>query len=391
MAFAVASLRPYQPANLRLLHAGAFLSLFCVGLYITSFGPAMPFLARDLGVSLGTTGLLLTLLFAGSIAASGAVAARLHIVDARLLGLAGLALVVAGLAALAVAPGWELTLAGGLVLGAGDGLVVASTHSIMATTSEDPPRAITRLNLFFALGAVLGPLWAGTVLELSGGRGVVFGGIAVVPAVAAAIMLVSPGASPAAADTPAAAARLPITLTAWIMAAVLFLYVGAEIGLGSWVSSYSREAAGAGVMAGAVVTSGYWGALALGRLLTGALLSRGHDAGLVLLAAVAGAGLASLVLALSGGELAVAAAAAFATGLCFGPVWPMAMGIGSAGGRSSAPAALVTVGNAGGVLFPWLQGLTLASAGPDEGIAMTAALCAAMLLLAGLALTRRRH
>lgn len=384
------ALRASRSSDIRLLHAGAFLSLFCVGLYITSFGPAMPFLAGDIGVSPGTAGLLLTLLFAGSIAASGAVAVRLHSIGARLLGLTGLALVIAGLAALAAAPGWETALPGGFVLGTGDGLIVASSHSIMATTSQDPPRAINRLNIFFALGAVLGPLWAGGALELLGERAVVFGGIALVPVVAAAIMLISPCASPPAVDSPVLA-RSPLTLTAWIMATVLFLYVGAEVGLGSWISSYSREAAGAGVMTGAVVASGYWGAIALGRLLTGALLSRGHDAGVVLLAAVAGAGLASLALALSGGELAIAAAAASATGLCFGPVWPMAMGIGSAGGQSSAPAALVTAGNAGGVLFPWLQGMTLSSAGPDEGIAMTAALCAAMLALAGLALARARR
>jgi FHS family L-fucose permease-like MFS transporter len=149
-----------------------------------------------------------------------------------------------------------------------------------------------------------------------------------------------------------------------LMAAVLFLYVGAEIGLGSWVSSYAREAADAGIMAAALMTSGYWAALLLGRLVTGRLLAGGHDAAAVLWIAIAGAGLASVVLALFGGTLAIGAAAAFATGLFFGPIWPVAMGIGSRLSPGTAPAALVTIGNSGGIVFPWLQGLVLASAGP---------------------------
>jgi fucose permease len=172
------------------------------------------------------------------------------------------------------------------------------------------------------------------------------------------------------------------------MGLVLFLYVGAEIGLGSWVSSYAREAAGAGIMAAALMTSGYWAALLLGRLVTARMLADGRAAEGVLIAGIVGAGLSSVVLALFGGTLAVGAAAAFATGLFFGPIWPVAMGIGSQRFPGTAPAAMVTIGNAGGIVFPWLQGLVLASAGPGEGIAVTAALCAAMLGFARLSLVR---
>jgi hypothetical protein len=51
---------------------------------------------------------------------------------------------------------------------------------------------------------------------------------------------------------------------------------------------------------------------------------------------------------------------------------------------------MVTIGNAGGLLFPWLQGVVLSSAGPGEGIAVTGALCAAMLVLARFSAVRDR-
>lgn len=49
---------------------------------------------------------------------------------------------------------------------------------------------------------------------------------------------------------------------------------------------------------------------------------------------------------------------------------------------------MVTVGNAGGILFPWLQGKVLVAAGPGRGIALTALLC--VLMLAVVAAYRQR-
>ncbi len=365
----------------RRLHAAAFLSLFCVGLYGTSFGPALPFLADNMGMSLGAAGLLLTALFAGSITASGAVFFRLHRINNRTLDAAGLAMAAAGLVLLGLAGHWSVGLVAAALLGAGGGLVIAAVHGIMATTSDDAPRAMNRLNLFFAVGAIAGPLWSGALLDATGEAAWVYAGVGALAAAATAFALSVP--RPPSSGTRADGAGATIIHTELLlMAAVLFLYVGAEIGLGSWVSSYAREAADAGIMAAALMTSGYWAALLLGRLVTGRLLADGHEAAAVLWIAIAGAGLASVVLALFGGTLAIGAAAAFATGLFFGPIWPVAMGLGSRRSPGTAPAALVTIGNSGGIVFPWLQGVVLASAGPGEGIAVTAALCAAMLALA---------
>ncbi len=175
--------------------------------------------------------------------------------------------------------------------------------------------------------------------------------------------------------------RLPGNPTAWIMGGVLFLYVGAEFGLGSWVSSYTRETAHAGVFTGALLTAGYWGALALGRILSGVYFARGRDAALLLQAAAAGAGIAAIALALSSGVLAIAAISAFAAGLFMGPIWPATLAIAAKGAMADATAATVTMGNAGGLGIPWLQGKVLVGAGPAQGVAVTAALCGVMFAI----------
>ncbi len=364
------------PRDVARAQASAFLGLFCCGLWVTSFGPALPFIAAETGVGLGTAGFVLTAVAAGSISASAVVSLRLGHIDSRLLIALGLVVAAAGLAALSVAGSLALVLAAAVLLGTGDGLVVAATHSLVTIIADDVPAAINRLNVWFAIGAILGPLWAGAALEATHDTTLVYAGLAAVVLPAAAFCWRTPRAGGAGAE------HLVITWkrSVIVMSLVLFCYVGAEIGLGAWVSSYTERVAKAGIMAGALVTCGYWGALALGRLATGRLLQT-HDPARLLGLAIAGAGASGLVLTLFGDVLAVAFAAAFVTGLAFGPIWPLSIAIGAHEGTTSTTAAMVTVGNAGALVFPVIQGAVLASAGPREGVAVTPALCVAMLLL----------
>ncbi|MGZ6972123.1 MAG: MFS transporter, partial [Thermoanaerobaculia bacterium] len=281
--------------------ASAFLGLFCCGLWVTSFGPALPFIAAETGVGLGTAGFVLTAVAAGSISASAVVSLRLGHLDSRLLIALGLVVAAAGLAALSLAPTLALVLAAAVLVGTGDGLVVAATHSLVRITADDVPAAINRLNVWFAFGAILGPLWAGAALEATHDTTLVYAGLSAAVLLAAAFCWRTPRAGGAGAE------HLVITWkrSVVVMSLVLFCYVGAEIGLGAWVSSYTERVAKAGIMAGALVTCGYWGALALGRLATGRLLQT-HDPARLLGLAIAGAGASGLVLALFGDVLAIA-------------------------------------------------------------------------------------
>ena len=378
-------------ANYTRLHFAAFLSLFVIGTYAGAFGPALPFFAADLGVSLDTAGLLLTTLFLGSIASSAAIALVLHARDTRALTIAGMWAVIAGLVILALAPTWSIALAGGLLLGSGDGLMIAALHILMAATSRDVPSAINRLNLFFAIGAIAGPIWTGAILASTGERSLAYGGMAACAAFALAVLIWSPAPDATPETIVDEEFRLPGDATAWIMGAVLFLYVGAEFGLGSWLSSYTRETAHAGVFTSALIASGYWAALALGRVLSGLYFAGGRRASTLLLAAAAGGGVSALVLALSDGQVGLSALSVFGAGLCFGPLWPSTVAIASEGSMANATAATVTIGNAGGLAIPWLQGKVLVGAGPAQGVAVTAALCGLMFLItAGFRARRER-
>lgn len=375
--------RPHRAAHRRLtrLEVAACLTLAMIGVYSTSFGPAMQSIADDFGVSLDHAGLLLTLLFLGSIAASAAFAAWLHVFEPKRFAAAGGLLVAAGTAGIALAPSWAWMLPSVAVAGIGGGLMDAGAHTIVTRVSLDVTRGINRLNVCFAVGAVAGPLWAGSVLESDpGGRPIVYLGISALMLLAAGFTALSPVVEVHPEVSHGSSLRL--TRTALVMGLVLFLYVGAEFGLGSWVASYTDREFEAGVFAGGAITAGYWGALMVGRLISGWLFGRGVAAHRVLVGSIGCGLLTSAAIAAANQSFAVAVLAAFATGLAFGPIWPAAMAVAAGSRGTNVPAAMVTIGNSGGFVFPWLQGRVLVEAGATTGIAMTAALCAVMLLVA---------
>jgi len=365
------------------LEVAACLTLGMIGIYSTSFGPALGVLADDFDVSLDTAGFLLTLLFLGSILASGLVAVRLHRTDPRVFTTVGLCLVALGTAGIALAQSWEVALGGIAVAGFGGGLMDAGAHTIVARASKDVARGINRLNVCFAVGAVIGPLWAGAVLAIDeGARELVYLMIGALALATATVVVTSSALPPASESHPREANTSGMTAVAWLMGAVLFLYVGAEFGLGSWVATYAEQEFDAGIFLGAIISAGYWGALMIGRLISGSLFAHGVPARRVLLGSIAAGTVTSAAIALANDALVVAALAAFVTGLAFGPIWPSAMAIAAEGRSSNAPAALVTIGNSGGFIFPWLQGRILVSQGATTGIAVSAVLCAAMLAVA---------
>lgn len=388
--------RPHRPSNYGVITTGerararlelaACLGLFCTGVYSTAFGPALQVLADDFGVSLDRAGLLITVLFAGSITASGAVAWRFHRRDPRQVTTTGMVTVAIGAGGLGFADNWATALLAVAVTGIGDGLLVAGVHLVVARSSTNVARGINRLNLYFAFGAIAGPLWAGGVLELDPAtRNIVFGGIAVLVLVVAAVLAMTRAPVADAVRPPALAAGRGGGSLAWFMGAVLFLYVGAEFGLGSWVASYADQQFDAGTFTGGVVTAGYWGALMLGRVISGRLFAAGWRPHRVLVLSIACGLVSSACIAVANEVFLLAAAAAFATGLFFGPIWPAAVSIVSERSGGGAPAAMVTIGNAGGVFFPFAQGRLLVEAGATTGIAMTAVLCLVMLALAAAA------
>jgi FHS family Na+ dependent glucose MFS transporter 1 len=144
-----------------------------------------------------------------------------------------------------------------------------------------------------------------------------------------------------------------------------FLYTGAEIAFGGWIYSYAVALRlGSGAVA-AYLTSTFWGALTLGRLLAVPLAIRFSSRSL-LLADCLGC-LASLTILLLGPQsLAVTFVGTCGVGLSMASIFPAALSLAQGRMRITGRVTgwFFVGASAGGMALPWLIGQFFDAVGP---------------------------
>jgi FHS family L-fucose permease-like MFS transporter len=140
-------------------------------------------------------------------------------------------------------------------------------------------------------------------------------------------------------------------------ALAIFLYVGAEVTIGSLMINYlmSPHTLGLAAVTAGRMVSLYWGGAMVGRLVGSALLRR-VNASVLLSACAIGAALLATLSGLSSGV--VAAAAALSVGLCNSIMFPtiFSLSIEGLGERAPQGAALLCLAIVGGAVIPPLAG-----------------------------------
>jgi FHS family L-fucose permease-like MFS transporter len=140
-------------------------------------------------------------------------------------------------------------------------------------------------------------------------------------------------------------------------AACIFLYVGAEVAIGSLIVNYlmQSDVLGAGQRAAGQHLPLYWGGAMVGRFI-GAYLLRVFSPGKVL--AVAAAGVMSLLFISSHTTGVVAGWSLLAIGLCNSIMFPTVFSLASEGlgARSASASGIIAVAIVGGAVIPPLTG-----------------------------------
>lgn len=367
-----------------------YAALLTIGAYVGLFGPILPDLARRSGVGLGAAGAIFTALFAGGLLSTFVGGRALDRFGRRWPLVVGLA--INGLA-LVIIP-WSISLpmllAAGTLIGIGDGAVIVATHVVVAEAHRDrEAEALNTLNVFFGVGAVAGPA-LGALVRLGGGR--------------AALLLIAFGMAQWIYAAVIAVAELPLAVThksgnqeaeskhqaphrsplLWLLAGMLSIYVGIEVGLGGWAYTFARDAAGLGATPATVLASGFWCALTLGRLCSPYVLRRISPVALLVAAPMLSA-VAVLAMVLGGSVPVILVAGVLVAGFGFGPVWPVTFAIAQrafVGAAGNASGTLAMLSSFGGLALPWMQGRVLEGAGPRPGMAVTLAGCVAVSALA---------
>ena len=378
-------------------HPGRALAVLCAiffsaGFLMAAIGPVLPALSARTGASLSVMGRLMSAIFLGSLAAqvvSGWASDRF---GRRVVLAVGLLLLAVTGMAIAISTALPLTLTAGVVYGIGYGAFSLSGN--VMTSELVPARrasAVNLVNMFFGVGAVVGPLVVSVLLQRTGAALPALwmgGALLVAAAVAAATALPdrlpvfndggSVPAADGAAERPPSLVRDPMLLACGIF---LMLYVGSEMAAGAWTAVYLHQSAGMNEARSAAATSLFWAMLTMGRI--GAVLGGMRITAEHLLNAAVWITCAGAALLWAGHGSAAASVTAFAIlGFGYGPIYPTGVAVltsrfpQAAGTATSQMGVLAAIG---GALLPWIHGLVLAHRPTAESAVLTLAVAVAMI------------
>lgn len=375
----------------------ASLLFFGFGLVTAALGPALPELSVATGTTLGTLGILFTMIFLGALLTQTVSGPIMDRVGQRPVLLASVPLLVLGMGVVLLSRLFPLTVACALVAGLGYGGIDVGTNVLIAETyPRRSVSALNLLNLFFGIGAVVGPALAGLTLALWG---------TALPALWTAIAVLlglvpflwalpqrRAGAAVAGAQPHLETGRVYRVPALWLAGLLLFLYVGAEMGMGGWAAAFMNRSVALALDQAALVASGFWLMLTIGRILA-ALLGTRLSSTRVLASSLAGALLGSVLLLIGLGNAAASIAAILVLGLSCGPIFPTVLAVTAGrfhGASGKASSVVIAMGSTGGMIMPWLQGLAMESGGPRALAALVALGAAAMVALYGVTLLTSR-
>jgi len=282
-----------------------------MGMLDSVYGPLLAQFAHRFQISLPIAGEVLSAHFTGGlVGVVVSMRAMERVQNGRFVAVA-LGILAVGCALVALASAWLAVIVAVFVVGLGFGALAIGMNQIVAH-SFGPKRSVVlnAVNGTVGIGAVIGPA---LVALLGDGRYPwLYAGIAIV-----AIALIWQGLR-IPGRLPVALARTTPRPTGLVLLFVLafVLYVGAETGVGGWMTSH-LESTGLPFRSAAALTSGFWLAIALGRFLTVLLPDSVTEARLVLASAAIGAvALAAAVISRD------APIAYLLTGLAFAPIFP---------------------------------------------------------------------
>jgi fucose permease len=381
----------------------AFLIYLLFGMFTAGVGPVLGELSHQAATSLAAIGGVLTFLFFGSLLAQLAAGPLIDRLGQKPVLIVSLLMLGIGIVALMGAGSLAAMFAWALLTGVGQGGVDMGANLVVADAApRNSTSALNLLHFFFGMGAFIGPALIALTIGWSGSGLIVHRGVAgLFLILALALIAVLEGRARGQPDTkvvdaaPSKGSGVYLSPLLWLLGALLLVYVGVEFSIGSWIPSYMNLTTAMNAENGAWVTSAYWAALAAGRLAGAAGGSRLAPTRLLSLG-VGGSLLGALGLVLSHAALLPTILCLVWISFSYGTVYPTTVAVATdafARDRGKAVGVLVALGNVGGIAFPWVAGLLLASVSSYAYVwllVISLVLLAVMILSANRTLLRRQ-
>ncbi len=303
-------------------------------------GPALPTLTQHSHVSLEQGGYLFTSMSMGYLLSAPIITWLRARISTRVMLFGSPWLVIVGMALLALGRSFTVQLCGALLLGLGQSGTQVG-YNVLFGSGPKSSGVLNRLNAFFGLGALIGPLMASWGYAWLGEA---------TPAFVAAILLAAPlpiGAflwkghgliAPTSVESTLhdhASTNLvsPWTMPVfWLMLGIVGLYVGIEISFSGWVTEFSRNHAQVNLASAALSTSAFFIGVALSRYVLESMTHTQTGAHrinpLTYVAWLLGLGTLAMSLMLVFNALWVMLVCAFVVGFALGPIYPTLIATG---------------------------------------------------------------
>jgi len=231
------------------------------------------------------------------------------------------------------------------------------------------------LHFFFGVGAFLSPIVVARTLAASGGVTWAYWILALLIAPVAVFVLRLPSPPAETSSTPESTsttvARQTNALLVMLIAVFFFLYVGSEGSFGGWIATYAKATGLGDAATAAYLTSMFWGALTLGRLLSIPLAARLRPR-MLLVGDLVSCLLSVLVVLVWSDAPAALWIGTFGAGFSMASIFPTMI---SFAGRHLTTTGKTTAwffvgASSGGMLIPWLIGQWFESSGPRVTVFM---------------------
>lgn len=237
---------------------------------------------------------------------------------------------------------------------------------------ENSVSAVNWLNVFYGIGAFLGPLLVSLTLYLwKNGSPAIWFGSAAMAAVGIVMMaqIFKVHLENNEAAKPQQKIKVTGSLFLWSIGLITLIYVGTESTVGGWSTTYLQKTTTLPIELAAMATSAFWLALTGGRLMGAMLGSKISDFKLLVFClAIASLGALAFLLGYGNGTLSILAI--LLMGLGFGAIYPTLMAMTTNAFRvapGQAGGVVTAMGSVGGSLLPWLQGVILENLGMQAG------------------------
>ena len=175
----------------------------------------------------------------------------------------------------------------------------------------------------------------------------------------------------------------------WLLSGLILLYVGVEVGLGSWTTRFLAISTQMAEQNGALVTSAYWGALTIGRLAVAAVSRRiSHTRLLTIMLSLSLVGSFGIFFSL--GTVLPTILFIILTGFSFGTIYPTSVAVTMLEfpeDQGKSVGLLAAMGSMGGLVLPWAAGIMLETVSP---MLFALFICACIVVLFILLLTLSR-